>query len=97
MDDEQRMLSFRRDIKPLLAGYCTRCHGKQEQESRLDLRALETLFTGGDSGPAIVRGTPEESLLYEMVRDGKMPPKGNRPSATEVDRLQRWITEGTRR
>ncbi len=95
-DDPNRNLSFRRDIEPVLAKHCFRCHGEKEQESRLDLRSLESILAGGDSGPAVIAGAPEDSLMLEFVSDKKMPPKGRKLSATEIARLRQWIIEGTK-
>ena len=61
---------------------------------RVDSR--EALLTGGDSGPAIVPGDTEKSLLIEAVRqrgDLKMP-KGGRLSDQEIADLEAWVKAG---
>ena len=41
---------------------CLDCHGADLQEAKLDLRTLSTLLRGGESGPAVIPGDPENSL-----------------------------------
>tara|TARA_B100001939_G_scaffold188903_1_gene162669 strand:- start:8 stop:364 length:357 start_codon:yes stop_codon:yes gene_type:complete len=90
----QAPLSFARDIRPLMARYCFECHGEQYTESRLDTRTLNAVLKGGESGPAAVAGQPKASLLYEMIRDGLMPPEGDAPSPAELQRIEQWILDG---
>ena len=86
--------TFVRDIQPILEQHCTRCHGEEEQESRLELTRLVSIKTGGDSGPAITPGNPDSSLMFEMILDEKMPPKPPRPSNAEIELIYRWINNG---
>ena len=53
------------------------------------------MIEGGDSGPAIVAGNPDESLLLDALRhDGiEMPPKGKLPDAVIAD-FERWVRMG---
>jgi hypothetical protein len=88
-------LSFERDVRPLLQAKCWRCHGEKTPKGDLDLRTRAGLLKGGESGPAIVPGAPEKSLLYEKVHQGAMPPKKqDRLSGAEVALLRRWIAAG---
>jgi len=50
---------------------------------------------GGESGSPVVAGKPGESLLLKMVRDGQMPPEGEGLSKNQIERMRRWIAEGT--
>jgi mono/diheme cytochrome c family protein len=79
----------------LLRARCVRCHGEQRQESGLDLRSRETILKGGASGPGLIPGKPDESLVLNRVCAGEMPPtNGGRLSAEEVATLQQWIAAG---
>lgn len=89
-----RQLTFGRDVQPILEQRCARCHGEDEQESRLELTSLATIMRGGDSGPAITPGQPGRSLLLEMILDERMPPKPPRPSIAEIDLIYQWIKNG---
>src|SRR4051812_20354669 len=71
-------VDYLRDIKPILSGRCTSCHGSIRQKAGLRLDAAELILRGGDSGPAIERGKSGESLLVERVTahdSGRMPPE----------------------
>ena len=86
---------FEKKIRPVLATHCYECHGgagKLRGGLRLDSR--EALIKGGDSGPAVVIGKPDESRLIQFVRhQGKAMPKG-KPKLAEahIDALTQWIT-----
>jgi mono/diheme cytochrome c family protein len=89
------------DVLPVLLRHCTVCHGRQRQEAGLDLQSKASMLAGGKSGPAIVLGKPDESLLIKRIRAGEMPPKenllntGTRPlRESDIDRLGRWIELG---
>ncbi len=56
------------DVIPLMLLRCTVCHGLRRQEAGLDLRSKESMLKGGKSGPAIVLGKPDESLLIKRTR-----------------------------
>src|SRR5262245_37771233 len=71
---------FESKVRPLLIARCYSCHSADAKKLRGGLR-LDTpdgLRRGGDSGPAVVPGYPEKSLLVKAVRHGddklKMPP-----------------------
>ena len=68
---------FENRVRPLLAARCVKCHGPRKQESNLRLDSRAAMMQGGDSGPAIVPGKAEESLLVKAIRhegDIQMPP-----------------------
>ena len=67
--------TFDRTIAPLLARRCLDCHSGAAPKGGLNLTARKNLLTGGDSGPPIVPGKPDNSLLWQRVRDNEMPPK----------------------
>ena len=49
---------------------------------------------GGDSGPAVVAGRPEESLLIERLKNGEMPPGEKKVPTEQIDVIERWIAGG---
>ena len=67
--------SPRHDVVPIMLVRCTVCHGGRRQEGGLDLRTKAAMLKGGKSGPAIVLGKPEESLVIKRIQAGEMPPK----------------------
>jgi hypothetical protein len=90
---------FEKKIRPLLHTHCYECHSASAKNLKGSLRVdhLEALLAGGDSGPAIVPGKPEESLLIDSVRYGEdsyqMPPKG-KLAAGEIALLVEWVERG---
>ena len=65
---------FDATIAPLLVRHCLDCHSGRSPRSA-DLTQHQAVRVGGDSGPVLVAGQPEDSLLWQRVRDGEMPPK----------------------
>ena len=87
---------FESEVRPLLLKQCIRCHGPKKQEASLRVDSRQALSQGGDSGPAIVRGEPQASLLIKAVRrsgDLEMPPE-EKLSDREVKALEHWIKLG---
>ncbi|HEV3005746.1 MAG TPA: DUF1549 domain-containing protein, partial [Pirellulales bacterium] len=89
------------EIVPLMLLRCAACHGARKQEAGLDLRSKAAMQQGGKSGPAIVPGDAEASLLIQRIRAGEMPPHARLVEASvkpmepgEVEKLVRWIGEG---
>ncbi len=93
--DEQ--LSFEKHVRPIFKANCFHCHGEEEEvEGNLDLRLRRLIMSGGDSGPAVVPGDPERSLLYVRARDGEMPPGEKKLPPESVRLLARWIKTGAK-
>ena len=75
---------FELKVRPVLAGTCVKCHGETKPSGGLRLDSREAMLAGGDSGPAVVPGDPDGSLLVQAVRHAddtlKMPPNKPLPS-----------------
>jgi len=88
---------FEKQIRPLLSQHCFECHSHKSRrlEANLYLDSRAGLLQGGDSGPAIVPGSPDGSPLIQAVRyEGyEMPPRGKMPPA-DIDKLVRWVAAG---
>jgi hypothetical protein len=89
---------FRDRIEPILQQRCYECHSHADKiNGGLALDSRSGWEKGGDSGPAIVPGSPEKSRLIEAVRYGnpelEMPPKGKLP-ANEIALLEEWVKVG---
>jgi mono/diheme cytochrome c family protein len=89
------------DVIPILLRRCAACHGRHQQLANLDLRSKANMLVGGKSGPAIVAGKPNESLLLKKIHAGEMPPlerlvevsvKPIEPA--EIETLVKWIAAG---
>src|SRR4051794_1122542 len=70
---------FEAKVRPLLIEKCVKCHGPEKQKGGLRLDSKPGWEAGGEHGPAIKPGKPDESLLVKAVKhaDGveAMPPK----------------------
>src|SRR5215469_15739784 len=89
---------FEQKIRPLLVERCFKCHGDAEKpKGGLRLISRKGWEQGGDTGPAVVPGEPEMSLLIKAVRyadfDLQMPPAGKLPEA-EIQLLEEWVRRG---
>lgn len=90
---------FEKQIRPLLHKHCYPCHSAEAKvlQGGLRLDSGSEMLAGGDSGPAVSPGNPDESLLIQSVRylgDGyDMPPDGKLPEA-EVQLLVDWVARG---
>jgi hypothetical protein len=87
---------FEKQVRPLLAAKCWKCHGDQKQQASLRLDSAAAVAAGGDSGPAIVPGDPEHSPMIQAIRyaeDPKMPPDG-KLSDGEIALLTAWVKTG---
>ncbi|MFM7151036.1 MAG: c-type cytochrome domain-containing protein, partial [Gemmataceae bacterium] len=72
--------SFENEIRPLLERHCLGCHGSKKQQGGLRLDSKPGWQKGGDSGPAILPGRPDDSLLLKAIHGKEglkpMPPRG---------------------
>ena len=84
----------------ILKKYCVGCHNAKDAEGGLVLATHAGLVKGGETGPAVVAGKVESSLLVKLIeRRVKpfMPPKGNRgPRPSEIAVLKAWIAGGAK-
>src|SRR4051794_23758074 len=90
---------FEKTIRPILVERCYSCHSGQAKRLRggLHLDSEQGWLRGGDLGPSVAPGRPEESLLIQAVRHEdellKMPPKGKLDDG-EIASLTRWVAMG---
>ncbi|MFV0443778.1 MAG: c-type cytochrome domain-containing protein [Planctomycetaceae bacterium] len=95
-------VEFYQDLFPVLESKCLACHNLKTKEGSLVLENVPGILAGGDSGPAVVAGKPEESLLYKLAAradEPVMPPLPNSAQAKplsprELGILKQWILEG---
>src|SRR5438309_5070340 len=91
---------FENKIRPLLVDECYKCHSQQAPKLKggLSLESREGWIKGGDTGPAIVPGNPDASLLIKAVRyadeDLQMPPKGKKLAPAQITDLESSVKMG---
>jgi hypothetical protein len=93
---------FEKNIRPVLANNCYECHSQESKSLKggLMVDTREGLIQGGDSGPALIPGSPEKSLLMISIRhehkdpDMAMPPKKEKLSAAVLSNFEAWVKMG---
>ncbi len=85
---------FEKDVLPILQAKCLRCHGTDKRKGDLDARSRPALLKGGESGPSLLPGSPEKSLLWVKVAGDKMPPGKDKLTGAEKMTLRAWIEGG---
>jgi cytochrome c553 len=91
---------FEKSIRPILVQHCYECHSQEaaakgKLQAGLLLDSKKGLLDGGESGPVIVAGKPEKSLLIAALKyeSYEMPPKGRLPANVIAD-FEKWVTMG---
>lgn len=90
-------IEFARDVAPVLS-VCLECHGPAKQQADLRVDTRKTLVSGGESGPAIILGRGDDSLLVQRLRgqggNPRMPKKKEPIPEATIRTIVRWIDEG---
>ena len=85
---------FEDKIAPLLANHCLECHDSPTRKGGLDLSKKIAALAGGDNGVSIVPGKSDESLLWDYVESGEMPPKRTPLTTDEKKLVRTWLDQG---
>lgn len=93
--EQEAIEYFETQVKPILRDKCLRCHNATETNGSLNLTTREGILEGGDSGPALVEGQAEDSLLLSAIRYDafEMPPTGKLSDA-QIRTIQIWLHQG---
>ena len=86
---------FESTVRPIFERRCAACHGEQPQGG-LKLDTQRHVLEGGQSGAAVVPGSPDRSLLLAKVVSGQMPMGGEKLPESEIDAIRAWIDESGR-
>lgn len=90
---------FEEKIRPVLAEKCYSCHSADSEKLKGSLQVdhVSHLLAGGDTGPSLVPGKPDDSLLVEAIAYGnpdlRMPPK-ERLTPSVVEDFRKWVAGG---
>ncbi|HEY4988291.1 MAG TPA: DUF1549 domain-containing protein, partial [Opitutaceae bacterium] len=91
---------FEARIRPVLVDRCYTCHSREADKIKggLMLDTREGMLHGGDTGPAVEPGKPEDSLIVDAISykdsDLQMPPKGEKLSDQQISDITEWIRRG---
>lgn len=98
-DDQAKGIEFfEKQIRPVLHAECLMCHHQGKANGSLELDSREGWKRGGDSGPAIVPGDPDASLLIQAIRHQvpglEMPNKSPKLPDSTIDAFVTWVRMG---
>lgn len=102
---EQKEISYKNDIYPILHDYCLNCHepgGKGYMKSGLDMSTYQSLMKGTNFGAVIKPGDSFTSILIELV-EGRAHPSIKMPygmdgglSKDKIETLKAWVNQGAK-
>ncbi len=97
-DEPSDTVDYLDQVHPILAEHCYACHSGEKRKGGLLMSTRDGLLKGSESGPVVIEGKADESLLIELITtsddDLVMPPKGRRLNEKEVATLRAWINAG---
>ncbi|MDF1824812.1 MAG: PSD1 and planctomycete cytochrome C domain-containing protein [Verrucomicrobiales bacterium] len=99
-DERDPVHHFESRIRPVLVEHCYECHSVEAGKSKggLLLDTKNGSREGGDTGPAVVPGDPEASLLFVAMShidpDLEMPPRKPKLSEKVIADFRQWIESG---
>jgi len=95
--DPDNVEFFEKRIRPVLVENCYKCHGNGNKKGKLQLDSRAGMLKGGETGPVIVPGQPDNSLLIKAIRYTddrlRMPPKSKLSDANIADFIT-WVKSG---
>jgi hypothetical protein len=89
----QRDPLFKTEILPVLEKNCVQCHGPQQKMAKLDLSSFAGMMEGSSSGPVLVPGKPERSLMWKLIESDQMP-QGGKLTTAEKQLIKAYIQYG---
>ena len=91
-------VDYARDVQPILEARCYECHGPKKQKGHLRLDSKVSAFKGGETGPAVIPGDPDQSIMIRRLLglDGedRMPKDKDPLPADQIALLKSWIALG---
>ena len=91
-------VDFAHQVAPVLKEHCAKCHMDTAKKGGFSMNTRESLLEGSENGAVVEPGNADDSLLIESVlsddKTERMPPKGPRVPADQVEVLKKWIDEG---
>ncbi len=91
---------FEKEVRPVLADHCYKCHGPKKQKSSLRLDSRELILKGGELGPVVVPGKPDISRLILSINHAKgkdvyaMPGEDEKLPPKAIAALTEWVRQG---
>jgi hypothetical protein len=96
----QAPIDFTRDIQPILQATCYECHGAKKTKAHLRLDSSAGIAKGGETGPIIIAGNSEQSLIVRRILgldgDDRMPKDGDPLPPAQIALIRSWIDQGAK-
>jgi mono/diheme cytochrome c family protein len=94
-------VDYVRDVKPIFAEHCYRCHGASQQKAELRMDTATLALKGGENGPAFKPGKSADSLLVKLVKGthddiARMPYKKPPLADAQIALIEQWIDQGAK-
>ena len=101
-DDTSKLLlkpsPFEAEIAPIIKASCIKCHNPGKKKGKLLLDTKANAMKGGENGPCIVPGKPDESPFYKLLIDTdpdvRMPEKEKALPKEQIELIKKWIEQG---
>jgi len=87
-------IDYNSEIQPIFNSSCISCHSGSDPEEGLSLTSYSNVMNGGDSGDVVIPFNHANSLLWQYINSGFMPPGANDLTDSQVDLIAQWINEG---
>lgn len=96
--DDDKLVSFHNDIRPILTASCNGCHKADKKKGGLDMTSYAALRKGGKHGDPIVPGDTAKSAIVTMISgpEPEMPDEGDPLAKAQIDLITRWVKEGAK-
>ena len=90
-------INYDSEIQPIFNSRCTSCHSGSDAEEDLSLTSYDNVMNGGDSGDVVIPYDHANSLLWQYINSGFMPPYGSGNdilTTGQINLIEQWINEG---
>lgn len=88
---------YETSVKAIIEAKCVRCHNSKTKKAGLNLSTPEGILKGSESGRILQAGDPDESLLFQMIDAGEMPPdEKDQLSQLQLAEIKKWISGGSK-
>ena len=87
------------NVEPILDARCVGCHGDKEPKKGVNLTTYATVMAGGEEGPIVIAGKPEQSELVEVLQADhkpRMPFKQDPLTDEEIAKITDWVAQGAK-
>ena len=87
-------VSFSVNVMPIFEAKCNECHGIETTKKGLNMLTYDGLMAGSFDGEVIVPGNADESVLVQLTQRGKMPKRGPKVTAEELQLIKDCVNQG---